>query len=205
MSGLREKQKADRQRRILTAASRLFREAGYGAVRIEDIAAAAEVSVGTFYNYFETKGELLLAIVTMEVEEVLSLGESVVRDPPCSVEVALRQLIGGYFDHSLVYLSKEMWRTALAIAIEAPDTPFSCRYTQLDSLMTDQVCNLIAELQARGLARQDVCARALGEVIFNNLNMMFIEFVKSEPMPMAHLHDKVAVQMAPLAGLLAKV
>ena len=42
MTGLRERQKADRTRRILEAASRLFRDTGYGAIRIEDIANAAE-------------------------------------------------------------------------------------------------------------------------------------------------------------------
>ena len=41
MTGLRERQKADRTRRILEAASTLFRAQGYDAVRIEDIAAAA--------------------------------------------------------------------------------------------------------------------------------------------------------------------
>ena len=62
MTGLRERQKADRTGRILDAASRLFRDQGYDAVRIEDIAAAAEVSAGTCYNYFSTKGDLLLAM-----------------------------------------------------------------------------------------------------------------------------------------------
>ena len=44
MAGLREKQKADRTRRILEAASRLFREQGYGAIRIEDIAVGSGYS-----------------------------------------------------------------------------------------------------------------------------------------------------------------
>ena len=74
MTGLRARHKADRTRRMQEAAARLFREAGYGAARMEDIAAAADVSVGTLYNYFETKGDLLLAIVSMEVEEVLTEG-----------------------------------------------------------------------------------------------------------------------------------
>ena len=43
MSGLREKQKADRDQRILAAATRLFREKGYDRTKIETIAAEAEV------------------------------------------------------------------------------------------------------------------------------------------------------------------
>lgn len=203
MSGLRERQKAERNRRILEAAARLFRETGYGAVRIEDIAEAAAISVGTFYNYFETKGDLLLAIVTMEVEEVLSNGENIVANPPMNVAEAISRLVNGYYDHSLVYLSKEMWRTAMAITIEAPETPFSARYTDLDRKLTDQITALIDELQRRRVVRQDACTRSVGELVFNNLNMMFIDFVKSDSMTLEELRSAVARQHAPVAALLA--
>jgi len=204
MAGLREKQKADRTLRILEAASRLFREQGYGAIRIEDIAHAAEVSVGTLYNYFTNKGDLLLAIVSMEVEEVLESGKAIVADPPADIARALGGLLGIYFDHSLYYLSKEMWRTAMAISIEAPGTPFSARYTELDSLLAAQVCDLITELQRKGYARTDIDADAVGQLLFNNLNQMFTEFVKVESMSLADLHAKTARQNAPIAELLAR-
>ena len=202
MAGLREKQKADRTRRILEAASRLFREGGYGAIRIEDIAHAAEVSVGTLYNYFTNKGDLLLAIVSMEVEEVLESGKSIVADPPADVARALAALIGIYYDHSLFYLSKEMWRTAMAISIEAPETPFSALYTELDSKLAAQVCDLIRKLQSLGYARATVDAEAMGQIIFNNLNQMFTEYVKQDAMPLATLHERVARQTAALSLIL---
>ena len=44
MSGLRAKQKAIRHDRIIEAATRLFREQGYENVKMEAIAAAAEVA-----------------------------------------------------------------------------------------------------------------------------------------------------------------
>ena len=71
MTGLRNKQKAAREKRILTAAILKFRAESYRSVRIEDLAEIAEVSVGTVYNYFKTKGDILIATVTLEVEEVL--------------------------------------------------------------------------------------------------------------------------------------
>ena len=123
MAGLRERQKADRERRILRAAVTQFRADGYHSVRIEDLAEMAEVSVGTVYNYYRTKGDILIAVVAMEVEEVLASGAAVVTDPPDGVRDALLALIFGYYDHSLEYLSKEMWRSAMALSIEAPGTP----------------------------------------------------------------------------------
>jgi AcrR family transcriptional regulator len=200
--GLRARGKAHRSGKMLEAASHLIRDEGYDQTRIEDIAARAEVSVGTFYNYFSTKGDLLLAIVSMEVEEVLAQGTAIVANPPGGVEATLTTLIGNYFDHSLVYLSKDMWRRAMAISIEAPDTPFSRRYTELDALLRQQVCDAIAALQRRGRARIGISAQDAGALIFNNLNMMFIEFVKSDPMTLSDLSDTVARQNRPLIALL---
>lgn len=202
MVGLRERQKANRTERLLASATKLFRAQGYDAVRIEDIAELSEVSVGTFYNYFQTKGDVLVAIVSVEVEEVLLAGSKVVTARPASVESGLRKLTGVYFEHSLVYLSKDMWRTAMALSILNPDTPFSRRYSDLDGLLRNQMQSLIVALQQRKMARADVDAKAVGEVLFNNLNMMFIEYVKSD-MPLATLIDTVARQNGPLAHLIS--
>ncbi|MBL9063444.1 TetR/AcrR family transcriptional regulator [Tabrizicola sp.] len=203
MTGLRERQKADRTRRILEAASTQFRAQGYDPVRIEDIAAAADVSAGTCYNYFSTKGDILLAIVSMEVEEVIDAGRAVVADPPADVAIALDRLIRNYYDHSLQYLSKELWRRAVALSVEAPETPFSQRYLALDSRLTEQVSDLVAALQARGQIRRDLDSSVLGGIIFAQLNQAFIEFVKAEAMPLEDLHrinqratDQLALLMA---------
>jgi AcrR family transcriptional regulator len=202
MTGLRERQKADRTRRILEAASQLFRAQGYDAVRIEDIAAAAEVSAGTCYNYFSTKGDLLLAIVSMEVEEVVEAGRTLVEAPPPDIAQALGELIRLYYDHSLHYLSKEMWRKAMAFSIEAPDTPFSQRYTELDAMLAAQVCDLLTALKARGLTRPDLDPVTLGQVVFNSLNQMFIEFVKQDAMALDALHRASDAQTDSLARLM---
>jgi AcrR family transcriptional regulator len=52
-----------RRAEILTAAGQLFAEKGYHRTTTLDIAAAAEVSEGTIYNYFSNKEELLFAIM----------------------------------------------------------------------------------------------------------------------------------------------
>ncbi|MBA3038858.1 MAG: TetR/AcrR family transcriptional regulator [Alphaproteobacteria bacterium] len=205
MTGLRARQKADRNRRILEAATTLFREQGYDSARIEDIAEMAEVSVGTLYNYYQNKGDILVATVSMEVTEVLEAGEMIVANPPLNVNEALSALINQYYDHSLVYLSKEMWRTAMASSIQQPETPLSKRYTELDQRLCAQVVQLIETLQRRGVVIAGVDTRALGEVFFNNLNLMFIEFCKVEAMPLEELKARVAEQHRPIAALISSV
>lgn len=203
MAGLRERQKADRERRILHAAVTRFRTEGYRTVRIEDLAETAEVSVGTVYNYYKTKGEILIATVAMEVEEVLAEGEAIVANPPYGVGAALLALVFQYYDHSLEYLNKDMWRTAMALSIESPDTPNGQRYSALDRQLAQQVTALIQKLQARGEICTKLDAVALGQVVFNTLNTAFIDFVKDETMTLETLRANLTRQIAPLVCLLS--
>jgi AcrR family transcriptional regulator len=59
MSGLREAKKRRTRETIAQAAADLFRERGFAAVTIDDVASAANVSRQTVFNYFPTKEQML--------------------------------------------------------------------------------------------------------------------------------------------------
>jgi len=56
--GLRERKKAKTRLSISQIATEMFNERGFDAVTVAEVAAAAEVSVATIFNYFETKEDL---------------------------------------------------------------------------------------------------------------------------------------------------
>ena len=85
----------------------------------------------------------------------------------------------------------------------SPNLGFAGHHISAVGGLTDQVCALLVALQRCGLARTDVNARILGQVVFYNLNQMFIEFVKVKEMSIETLSAAVARQNADLARLLA--
>jgi AcrR family transcriptional regulator len=58
--GLRERKKERTRAELQRHALRLFRDHGYAATTVDDIAAAAEVSRSTFFRYFGTKEDVVL-------------------------------------------------------------------------------------------------------------------------------------------------
>ena len=52
----------DRKQHVVNKAHQLFIDKGFQATSIQDILDYSGISKGTFYNYFSSKNELLIAI-----------------------------------------------------------------------------------------------------------------------------------------------
>ena len=68
--GLRTRKKFQARQTILTAAARLFELHGFANTSIAGIMQEAGLGVGTFYNYFSSKEEVLLTLAKNLREEV---------------------------------------------------------------------------------------------------------------------------------------
>jgi AcrR family transcriptional regulator len=91
VAGLREWKKARTRLAIADVATRLFVERGFEEVTVADIAAAAEVSVKTIFNYFSSKEELFFD----RADEVIgAIADAVIdRAPGTTVLGALRAVL----------------------------------------------------------------------------------------------------------------
>jgi AcrR family transcriptional regulator len=62
----------------VTAAGRVFAEKGVANTAVSDIVKAAGVAQGTFYLYFKTKEDVLVAVVERTVDRLLDTAEAAV-------------------------------------------------------------------------------------------------------------------------------
>ncbi len=62
----------EKRAELLKAAEALFIERGYASTTADDIATAAGVSVGTFYNYFRNKRQILLAMALLRLSDIFT-------------------------------------------------------------------------------------------------------------------------------------
>src|SRR5687768_411289 len=111
--GLRERKKARTRAAILREAFRLFRERGYTATTVEQIAEAAEISPATFFRYFPTKEHLVT------LDRFPPLVEALASQPPGAPVTVLR----GAFRAAFAALSAEEIAAGRAREVFAATVP----------------------------------------------------------------------------------
>ena len=97
--GLRERKKARTREAIMDAALDLFEANGYDATTVEDIAAAADVSPRTFFRYFESKLDLIMARSDTKHTELGPL--LMARPPEEGLLGAMREVVRSELDTQL--------------------------------------------------------------------------------------------------------
>ncbi|NJN06280.1 MAG: TetR/AcrR family transcriptional regulator, partial [Rhodobacteraceae bacterium] len=181
--------KAQREARILDAALSIFRAQGFDDARMEQIAEMSELAIGTVYNYFPTKGDLLVAIVGLETSDTLAAGAAVVNDPPDDPQAAMLALAEAWYRHSFRLLDKALWRHAFAMMIERPDAPSSVRFSQNDDHLRVQIADLMRSLQAHGKARADLDPGDAGLCVFNLIDRFLHDVRDQRRHDLARLAD----------------
>lgn len=72
LAALKQQERDARRRLILDAARELFAEKDFRSVTVREIARAAEISIGTIYNYYENLTELFLDVFLKSADDLLA-------------------------------------------------------------------------------------------------------------------------------------
>jgi TetR/AcrR family transcriptional regulator, cholesterol catabolism regulator len=99
-----------KEQEIITVAARLFKEKGYRATTLEDIAAAVGMLKGSLYYYIQSKEELLYIVVREPVRQIYNQLEEIVHShAPTKIRIAQAfanhlRLFHQHYPHMAVYL-----------------------------------------------------------------------------------------------------
>lgn len=97
-----EAQRERRREEILRAASTLFSQKGYHATSVADVIAAAGISRGTFYLYFDNKDSLFLDLMEQFIQRIMEVVEVVDpngANPKHEIYENVRRVVDVVFDH----------------------------------------------------------------------------------------------------------
>ncbi len=83
--------------KILNAALRLFAQKGYHRTSIGDIAASAGVAKGLIYNYFKSKEDLLLEIISNASLKMMNIADGMFTQK--TYQANLRIFLDGFFSN----------------------------------------------------------------------------------------------------------
>ncbi len=157
---VREYQKKRRRERIFQAAMALFRQRGFQETTASDIAKAAHVSRGTFFNYFPYKeavlldyGSLLLARLREEVKRRLAQG----MDPLAVLRFVFQEVA------AFTEAEKDLVLPLLYELLN-PD-PIRARAAFEALPLGDLIAEVLRPLKEAGVVRQDLSLERMGRTL----------------------------------------
>jgi AcrR family transcriptional regulator len=156
----------DKRRRLKEVATRLFREKGYAATSIRELARGVDLETASLYHYMERKDQLLFEISEESLREVFETVEPIARSSLEPLE-KLRQMI----------------QTHVSVVLEHPDkhAVMLAELRLLSPSNRDKIIDLrdryeglfesaITEAQDAGVMRNDFAPHLLKLALLNLLN-----------------------------------
>jgi AcrR family transcriptional regulator len=161
--GRRERNKLDKQRRIVAAARRLFRSLGYTNTTTQQVAKAAGIATGTLFLYVHSKEDLLVLVFKDEISEAI---ERLHRSIPA--EAPLLEQIEQFFAGFVAYHKRDLdIARALTEELTFLGNPARRRdMAELQLAILGKLAELVEAAQRRGEVRGDAVPIVAAQVLF---------------------------------------
>ncbi|MEQ4717716.1 TetR family transcriptional regulator [Nonomuraea sp. B19D2] len=195
-NGLRERKKRETRVALSLATIRLCVERGWDNVTIEDIAAAANVSVRTFRNYFSNKAE---AVAAAHVERTLRIADEIRASPPGeplweSIVAAVR---ANFAPGDSTGAEFGRWRDGVGLMLAEP--ALQGEVLKANAVAQDELARAIAERTGTDPA-QDVYPKLVAAVVGAGSAVAIEHCLRAErPRPLGQVLREVFDRLA--AGL----
>ncbi|MCF5233761.1 MULTISPECIES: TetR/AcrR family transcriptional regulator [unclassified Pseudomonas] len=179
MSGLRERQKAERRQAISEAAVELFERQGFQNTTIEQIASQAGVSPPTVFKYFGNKQEIILEILHHADQRAISDTRSLIHqiDDPVEALCHLERLLTGY---ALEVMHPSLWRELLPLILFGGSNGLPEGYRAMNDALRAEISELLRELQRAGKLRAQLDVELAAFLLNDYSHLQLFRLVNQE-------------------------
>ncbi len=200
--GLRDRKKARRRDEIVSAARDLFARQGIDATTMADIAAAAEVSPPTVFNYFGSKDGILIAMITEGTQDAREHDRALHWCDGIDLASLITKLFQRVSTRTLDIAGKRVWRYAESAAIRHPDTDLSREYAAVSQalilVVADFLSGLDLAVRSGRAPDPDYLAR-----LFHDLWMpLFIQLITDDAQTLGQHEAILRDRITPLVEML---
>ncbi|WP_328483727.1 TetR/AcrR family transcriptional regulator [Streptomyces sp. NBC_00377] len=196
VDGRRERAKAAKRERIMTAARELFAEHGVSGVTTQQIARRADVAIGTLYLYASTKAELLIMVQNEKFAAAIDAGltaadAAVGQGVPESVVALVRPVVECVREHI------ENGRTYLhELVFGDPSEPYRQAGLALAGRLEDGITGLLARDEHIEAADAATLARVITAVIHISTTAT-VHLHRSDEVVLADIGAQIHASVAP--------
>lgn len=173
------------RRRILDAAAEAFWRRGYAATTLREIADAAGMKAGSLYYHFDSKDELLTAVLRRGIavmDEAFSVAEAVAasRPPRGRLRAHVRAHLEALFEHG-------PYTAAHVTTFHTAPDPVRRRIVPLRDAYEARWADLIAGLAAEGALTDDIDPHLVRLLLFGAMNTSVEWFRPDGPLDLDEL------------------
>jgi AcrR family transcriptional regulator len=185
-TGAKTRRGAVTRARLISAAATVFAESGYNAARISDMVRLAGISQGNFYRHFQSKDEILLAVLEGPLEELrrsssVHPGDDVVL---ADLVTANRAFFSAYARH------RHVIRVMREAAATNPE--FGRLWLRIRRGFVERTVHFLERLQAAGKLEAgtnlELLAEALGSVVEH---LAYVQIALSPELPRGEALDEL--------------
>lgn len=167
--GLREQKKQRRNKRVLQAAMALFHEKGFAGTTMSAVAACADLAVGTLYNYYSSKDQLLIAVLKDEFSRI-GFGPADFEEGQDPVQFIMQPM-----ERLLLLLQahdKDMWLELSAAIYKAGRTVDEAVF-ELDWMLIAELTGRLSVLKQADILASTVDTTRAGMILFSSFLFRF--------------------------------
>jgi AcrR family transcriptional regulator len=179
VSGLRERQKAERRQAISKVAIELFERQGFQNTTIEQIASQAGVSPPTVFKYFGNKQEIILEILHHADQRAITDTRSRIHeiDDPVEALCHLERLLTGY---ALEVMHPSLWRELLPLILFGGGNELPAGYRAMNDALRAEISELLRELQRAGKLRPQLDVELAAFLLNDYSHLQLFRLVNQE-------------------------